>query len=236
MAIGTERRRVGVLTEAQVDQGLRRYMLRVYNYMGSGLALTGIVAYVVAHTGLFQVLYGSGIGFIVMFAPLGIVFFMGRRMEKMKVSTAQMLFWGFSILIGASLSYIFIIYTATSVVRVFFITAGMFGAMSLYGYTTKRSLARWGSFLMMGLIGVIIAMVVNWFLQSTMMHFIISVIGVIVFTGLTAYDTQRIKASYVESDGHAVMVKKSIMGALSLYLNFINMFVLLLHLFGGTRD
>jgi FtsH-binding integral membrane protein len=237
MATGSERRLFGsTLTQAQVDEGLRSYMLRVYNYMASGLALTGIVAYVVAHTGLYQALFSSGIGFIVIFAPLGIIFFMGAKIDKMKVSTAQTLFWVFSVLQGASLSYIFIAYTETSIVRVFFITAATFGAMSLYGYTTKRSLAKWGSFLFMGLIGVIIAMVVNIFMQSTVLHFVISVIGVLVFTGLTAYDTQRIKESYVESDGRSVMTKKAILGALTLYLNFINLFIMLLHLFGGARD
>ena len=150
-------------------------------------------------------------------------------------STAQTLFWAFSILMGASLSYIFLTYTATSIVRVFFITAATFGAMSLYGYTTKRSLARWGSFLFMGLIGVIIAMVVNIFMQSEFMQYVISVVGVLVFTGLTAYDTQRIKQTYVETDGQAVMTKKVIMGALNLYLNFINPFIMLLHLFGGRE-
>ena len=236
MATGSERRPFGTtLTQAQVDEGLRSYMLRVYNYMGSGLALTGIVAYVVAHTGLYQALFGSGIGFVVMFAPLGIVFFMGAKIRTMKPSTAQTLFWAFSILMGASLSYIFLTYTATSIVRVFFITAATFGAMSLYGYATKRSLARWGSFLFMGLIGVIIAMVVNIFMQSEFMQYVISVVGVLVFTGLTAYDTQRIKQTYVETDGQAVMTKKAIMGALNLYLNFINLFIMLLHLFGGRE-
>ena len=236
MAPRTQQTYAGNLTDAQIDQGLRSYMLKVYNYMTSGLALTGLVAYVVAHTGLFAAIYGSGLGFVVMLAPLGIVFFMGFKIEKMKASTAQALFWAFSVLMGVSLSYIFIVYTDTSIMRVFFITAAMFGAMSLYGYTTKRSLARWGSFLFMGLIGVIIAMVVNIFLQSSMMHFVISVIGVIVFTGLTAYDTQRIKAVYAESDGQSVMTKKAVMGALSLYLNFINLFIMLLHLFGGQRS
>ena len=237
MATGSERRAFSsTLTQTQVDEGLRSYMLRVYNYMGSGLALTGIVAYVVAHTSLYQALFGSGIGFIVMFAPLGIVFFMGSKINTMKPSTAQTLFWVFSILMGASLSYVFLTYTATSIVRVFFITAATFGAMSLYGYTTKRSLARWGSFLFMGLIGGLIAMVVNIFMQSSVMHFVISVVGVLVFTGLTAYDTQRIKQSYLESDGKSVMTKKAIMGAMSLYLNFINMFMMLLMLFGGSRE
>lgn len=236
MATGSERRPFGTtLTQTQVDEGLRSYMLRVYNYMGSSLALTGIVAYVVAHTGLYQALFSSGIGFVVMLAPLGIVFFMGAKIRTMKPKTAQTLFWAFSILMGASLSYVFLTYTATSIVRVFFITAATFGAMSLYGYTTKRSLARWGSFLFMGLIGVIIAIVVNIFMQSELMHFIISIAGVLVFTGLTAYDTQRIKQTYVETDGQAVMTKKAIMGALNLYLNFINLFMMLLYLFGG-RD
>ena len=237
MATGSQRRIFGSsLTQAQVDEGLRSYMLRVYNYMGSGLALTGIVAYIVAHTPLYQALFGSGIGFIIMFAPLGIVFFMGAKINTMKPRTVQTLFWVFSILMGASLSYVFLTYTATSIVRVFFITAATFGAMSLYGYTTKRSLARWGSFLFMGLIGVIIAMVVNIFLQSSLMHFVISVVGVLVFTGLTAYDTQRIKQAYIETDGQGMMTKKAIMGALSLYLNFINLFMMLLALFGGSRE
>jgi FtsH-binding integral membrane protein len=171
-----------------------------------------------------------------MLAPLGIVFFMGAKMKTMKPSTAQTLFWVFSILMGASLSYVFLTYTATSIVRVFFITAAMFGAMSLYGYTTKRSLARWGSFLFMGVIGIFMAMIVNIFMQSSVMHFVISIVGVLVFTGLTAYDTQRIKKSYVESDGQAMMTKKAIMGALGLYLNFILMFQFMLMLFGGGRD
>ena len=211
-------------------------MLRVYNYMASGLALTGIVAWVMADTGLYIALAQSGLGIVVMFVPLGLVFFMGAKMETMKVRTAQTLFWAFSALMGVSLSYIFLRYTGADIMRVFFITAGMFGAMSLYGYTTKRSLARWRSFLVMGVVGIIIAMVVNWFIGSSMMNLIISVVGVLVFTGLTAYDTQRIKQMYAETDGQAVMLKKSIMGALSLYLNFINMFIFMLHLFGGSRE
>lgn len=242
MAVGTRSRRVGgeVLTDAQVDQGLRSYMLRVYNYMASGLALTAITAYVVAHTGLYDVLMGSGLGFVVMLAPLGIVFFMSFKIQTMKHTTAQRLFWTFSVLMGASLSYVFMAYTDTSIVRVFFITMAMFGAMSLFGYTTKRSLAGWRSFLLMGLVGLIVAMVVNVILgfsgvDTGPMHYVISVIGVLLFAGLTAYDTQRIKQAYRESDGQAVMVKKSVMGALSLYLNFINMFMFLMHLFGARE-
>jgi len=237
MATRAQRRpQSGTLTEGQIDQGLRSYMLRVYNYMASGLALTGIVAWVMADTGLYIALAQSGLGIIVMFVPLGLVFFMGAKMETMKVRTAQTLFWVFSALMGVSLSYIFLRYTGADIMRVFFVTAGTFGAMSLYGYTTKRSLARWGSFLFMGLLGIIIASVVNIFIGSSMMQWIISVAGVLIFTGLTAYDTQRIKQMYAETDGQAVMLKKSIMGALSLYLNFINLFVMMLHLFGGSRE
>ena len=236
MAIELRAPRSGTMTQAQIDQGLRSYMLRVFNYMASGLALTGIVAYVVAHTGLYEALIRSGAGFIVMLAPLAIVFFMSFKLQTMRTSTAQMLFWAFSALMGASLSYIFIRYTDASIARVFFITAGTFAAASLFGYTTRRSLARIGSFLMMGLFGLIIAMLVNVFMHSSPLEFVISAVGVIVFTGLTAYDTQRIKEVYVESDGQDVMVKKSILGALSLYLNFINLFMMLMNLMGGQRS
>ena len=237
MATGSERRPFGTtLTQTQVDEGLRRYMLRVYNYMGSGLALTGIVAYVVAHTGLFEILFSTGIGYVIIFSPFVLFLFMGVKIRTMKPRTAQTLFWVLSILMGASLSYVFLAYTSTSIVRVFFITAAMFGATSLYGYTTKRSLARWGSFLFMGLIGAIVAIVVNWFMQSPLLQFVISVGVVLLFTGLTAYDTQRIKKDYVASDGQAVMTKKAIYGALKLYWNFIIMFQYMLMLFGGGRE
>ena len=238
MAIELRTRPASTLSQAQTDQGLRSYMLRVYNYMASGLALTGIVAYVVAHTGLYESLMTSGAGFIVMLAPLGIVFFMSIKLQSMKASTAQALFWVFSALMGASLAYVFMRYTDASVARVFFITAGTFGAASLFGYTTKRDLTKMGSFLMMGLFGIIIAMLVNTFLGSSLLEFVISAIGVIVFTGLTAFDTQRIKETYAESDGKEATLKKSIFGAVSLYLNFINLFVMLLHLtgMGGSRQ
>ena len=212
MVIKTDRRAYsGTMTESQIDLGLRSYMLRVYNYMASGLALTGIVAWVMADTGLAEALMRSGIGFIVMLAPLGIVFFMGIKIQNMKASTAQTLFWVFSILMGASLSYIFLVYTGADIMRVFFITCGLFGAMSLYGYTTKRSLAKWGSFLFMGLIGVVIASIVNAIWYDGVMSLVISVVGVIVFTGLTAYDTQRIKQTYAETDGQALMLKNCLL-------------------------
>jgi FtsH-binding integral membrane protein len=236
MAIELRTPRAGTLTQVQIDQGLRSYMLRVYNYMASGLALTGIVAYVIAHTGLYEALMTSGAGFIVMLAPLGIIFFMSLKLQTMKASTAQILFWVFSALMGASLSYIFIRYTDASVARVFFITAGTFAAASLYGYVTKRDLTKMGSFLFMGLIGLIIAMLVNVFLGSSVLEFVISAIGVIVFTGLTAFDTQRIKETYTETDGQEVTLKRSIFGALSLYLNFINLFMMMLSLVGGQRQ
>ena len=172
---------------------------------------------------------------VVMLAPLGMVFFLSARIEKMSFTTAQTTFWIFAALMGASLASIFVIYTQTSIVRVFMITAVTFGAMSLWGYTTKRDLSGMGSFLMMGLIGIIVASLVNLFIQSSMMHWVISVIGVLVFTGLTAYDTQKIKEMYLASDGQVVMGKKAIMGALKLYLDFINLFIMLLHLFGNRE-
>jgi hypothetical protein len=171
-----------------------------------------------------------------MLAPLGFVFFLGAKIRTMSVGAAQLTFWLFAATMGLSLASIFLVFTGESIARVFFITAGTFGAMSLYGYTTKRDLSAWGSFLFMGLIGIIIAMLVNLFIASSALHFAISVIGVLVFTGLTAYDTQRIKEMYYELDGSDVVARKAIMGALSLYLDFINMFVMLLHLFGAARE
>jgi uncharacterized protein len=222
---------------AEIDVGLREYMLKVYNYMASGLALTGIIAYSVAQSETaMQIIFGPGLlRWVVMLAPLGFVFFLSARIQKVKASTAQALFWVFAGLMGLSLSFIFIAYTGVSVTRVFFITAGTFAAMSLYGYTTKRDLTGMGSFLIMGVFGIIIAMVVNMFLQSAAMHFVISVLGVLIFVGLTAYDTQKIKNVYLESDSAEVMAKKTIMGALTLYLDFINLFMFLLQLFGDRR-
>ncbi len=221
---------------AEIDVGLRRYMLQVYNYMASGLALTGIVAYVVANTpALFNAIYGTPLMWVVFLAPLGFIFFLSAKMQTMSFATAQTVFWLFAGVMGLSLASIFVVYTQTSIARVFFITAGMFGAMSLYGYTTKKDLSGWGSLLFMGLFGIIIAMVVNIFLPSSALQFAISVIGVIVFTGLTAYDTQKIKEIYLVSDSEAVQGKKAIMGAVRLYLDFINLFIMLMHLLGSRR-
>ena len=232
-----------------IDQGLRAYMLKVYNYMASGVFLTGIISLFLfklsvvmspdgAITGLTSIgnaLYNSALMWIVMLAPLGVVFYMSFGIRKMSAAKAQMTFWIFAALMGASLSSIFLVYTGTSITRVFFITAGTFGAMSIYGYTTKRDLTRLGSFLMMGLIGIIIASIVNMFMQSTMMHYVISVLGVLIFVGLTAYDTQKIKNMYLVSDSGEIMGKKAVMGALTLYLDFINLFIMLLRLFGQRR-
>ena len=239
MAIGPQNRVFATRTVDQVaiDQGLRSYMLRVYNYMASGLALTGIVAAFTASTPeLFQAIFGTPLKWVVMLAPIGFVFLFAARIHRMKASTAQTLFWVFAGLMGLSLSTIFMVYTGASIARVFFITAGTFAAMSLYGYTTKRDLTKIGSCLFMGLIGVVIASIVNLFLASSALQFAISVIGVLVFVGLTAYDTQRIRNTYLESDDSETMSKKAIFGALTLYLDFINLFVMLLQLFGARRD
>jgi uncharacterized protein len=238
MAIGPEPRvaqaQIGV---ERIDEGLRSYLLQVYNYMGLGLAITGVVAFLVAATpALYEPIFTTPLKWVVMLAPLGFVFFLGAKIQTMSVSAAQLTFWAFAAVMGLSMASIFLVFTGASIARVFFITAAMFGAMSLYGYTTKRDLSGWGSFLFMGLIGIIIAALVNIFLASAALQFAVSVIGVLVFTGLTAYDTQRIKEMYYELDAADVATRTAIMGALSLYLNFINMFMMLLHLFGTTRE
>jgi uncharacterized protein len=230
---------------AEIDEGLRAYMLKVYNYMAIGLAVTGVVAFMAANaaigpngqlTEFGQAIYLSPLRWVIMLAPLGAVLFLSFRIDRLSVAAAQAVFWGFSAVMGLSLSSIFLIYTGQSITQVFFVTAAAFGSLSLYGYTTKRSLSGMGSFLIMGLFGVIIAMIVNMFMQSSALQFAISVIGVLVFAGLTAYDTQRIKEMYFAGDDAAVMGRKAIMGALALYLDFINMFIMLLQLFGQSRE
>ena len=219
---------------AEIDEGLRAYMLRVYNYMASALALTGIVAMAVSTSPtLMQAIFGTGLHWIVMLAPIGLVLFLSFRIHKMSFGAAQTTFWIYAALMG--LSSIFLVYTGESIARTFFITAGTFAAMSLYGYTTKKDLSGWGSFLFMGLIGIIIASVVNIFLASSMLQFVISAAGVLIFTGLTAYDTQRIKESYHAHDDQATAGKKAIFGALQLYLDFVNLFVMLLQFFGNRE-
>jgi uncharacterized protein len=236
MAFGPDPRVAqGHVAIEQIDEGLRSFMLQVYNYMGLGLAMTGVVAYLTASSGLYLALAQTPLVYVVMLAPLGFVFFLSFRIQKMSASAAQLTFWTFAAVMGLSFASIFLVFTGASIARVFFITAAMFGAMSLYGYTTKRDLSGWGSFLFMGLIGVIIAMVVNLFMASAALQFAISVIGVLVFTGLTAWDTQRLKVMYYEIASADAATKMAIMGALSLYLNFINMFMMLLHLFGNRE-
>ncbi len=222
--------------DASIDMGLRKYMLGVYNYMALGVAITGLMAFVIStQPAIMQAIFGTGLMWVVMLAPLAFILVLNFGIHKLSASATQLMFWAFASVMGLSLSTIFITYTDASIARVFFITAGAFAGLSLYGYTTKRDLTGFGSFLIMGLIGLVIAMIVNMFLASSALDFAISVIGVLIFAGLTAYDTQRIKSMYYEGDGAEVMTKKSVMGALSLYLDFINMFLMLLHLFGNRE-
>jgi uncharacterized protein len=238
-------------TTAVFDAGLRAYMLRVYNWMASGLLVTGVIAYAIANTSLIDAFYPlvqTPFGFahhptvlamIAMFAPLAFVLVLSVGVNKLSTSAVQALFWVFCAAMGASLVNIFLIYTSESIVRVFFITSATFAATSLYGYTTKSDLSRMGSFLMMGLFGIIIASLANMFFQSSALQFAVSIIGVVVFTGLTAYDTQRIKSSYMQfayAEGTEGAAKRSVYDALSLYLNFINLFMLLLQLLGNRNN
>ncbi|MET3889883.1 FtsH-binding integral membrane protein [Bosea sp. OAE506] len=236
----------------EMDQGLRSFMLGVYNNMSIGLAITGLAAIgismlaiagvsptgkVTALTPLGQALYLSPLKWVVMLAPLAFIFFFSFKAESMSSSSARAMFFAFAAVMGVSLSSIFVVYTGESITKVFFITAATFGALSLYGYTTKKSLSAMGSFLIMGLIGLVIASVVNIFLQSSALSFAVSAIGVLVFAGLTAWDTQRLKEMYLYSDMDAESAAKlSVNGALSLYLNFINMFQMLLSLFGSKQE
>lgn len=242
-------------TDADIDQGLRSYMLSVYNYMAIGLALTGLAAYALfslattadpslgvaqVKAGLYLTQFGvaiwtSPLKWVLVLAPLGLVFFLSFRVHKMSVPAAQATFWIYAALVGASISTVLLVYTSESVVRTFFITAAAFGSLSLYGYTTKRDLSGMGSFLIMGLFGIVIAMIVNIFLASSALQFAISALGVLIFAGLTAYDTQQIKEMYYSGDDSAAQGRKAIMGALRLYLDFINMFMFLLQ-FLGNRE
>jgi FtsH-binding integral membrane protein len=246
---------VGRADARVIDQGLRSYMLSVYNYMALGLAFTGVAAlgaFMLAVTdnpadaagrirdGVMLTSFGyalfvSPLKWVVIFAPLGMVFFLSARMNSMSLGAAQISFWVFAALMGLSLSSLFLVYAHESIARVFFITAAAFGALSLYGYTTRRDLSAMGSFLIMGLFGIIIASLVNIFIGSTALQFVVSCVGVLVFSGLTAWDTQRIKEMYDYNDDGTLTGRKAIMGALSLYLNFINLFTMLLSLFGNRN-
>ncbi|MDP9421902.1 MAG: Bax inhibitor-1/YccA family protein [Pseudomonadota bacterium] len=219
------------------DAGLRSYMLKVYNYMASGVLLTGIVAMLFANSGMAAQVFGGGglLPWVIIFSPLAIVFAMSFGQNRMQTSTLQLLFWSFATLMGLSLSTVFLVYTGVSIAQTFFAVSAAFLGLSLWGYTTKKDLSGFGTFLIMGVVGLLVAMIINIFLQSTAMHFAISTIGVLLFAGLTAYDTQRIKSMYAHVAGTDMMGKVVIMGALSLYLDFINMFQFLLS-FMGNRE
>ena len=234
---------------ATIDAGLRAYMIRVYNYMAIGVALTGVVAWmtfsaavvqgpagnITGLTSFGQTLFGSPLMWVLVLAPLALVFFISFRIQHLQAGTARALFFVYAALVGISLATIFMVYTHASITRVFFISAASFGALSLYGYTTQRSLSAMGSFLTMGLFGLMIAMIVNIFLKSSGLDFLISAAGVLIFAGLTAYDTQNIKEMYDSSDDANSSGRKSVMGALTLYLDFINLFMMLLRLLGDRR-
>jgi FtsH-binding integral membrane protein len=220
-----------------VDAGLRSYMLSVYNYMSSGVLLTGIVALLFATSGMAQVVFQNGAArIILMLAPLAIVFAMSFGQNRFSTGALQAMFWGFAVLMGLSLSTIFLVYSGTSIAGAFFATAAGFAGLSLYGYTTKRNLSAMGAFLIVGLIGLIVASLINLFTQSSTLNLIISIVGVLIFAGLTAYDTQRTKELYYQVAGSDFVGKAVIMSALSLYLDFINMFMFILRLFGAQRD
>ena len=238
MALGWENRmQARSYDQAAIDAGLRQYMLSIYNYMTIGLVITGVVAFMVSSSpAAMQAIFGSPLKWVVMLAPLGFVFLFSARIHAMTPATAQLVFWAFAATMGLSMASIFLVFTGTSIARVFFITAATFGATSLYGYTTKTDLTKMGSFLFMGLIGIVLASLVNLFIGSSALQFAISVIGVIVFTGLTAFDTQRLKEAYAEAYDRDTLGRIAIMGALQLYLDFINLFTMLLQLLGQRND
>ena len=227
------------ITSANIDAGLRAHMNKVYALMSIGLFLTGGVAYIVGNNETLVMSLFTGMSrWVVMFAPLVVVFAMGSMINRLRASTAQLIFYAFSALMGLSISYIFMIYTSVSIAQTFLVTSIAFAGLSLYGYTTKRNISGMGSFLIMGVIGLIVASIVNIWMQSPALMYAISVIGVLIFAGLTAYDTQKIKNTYIQmaQNGQNEWIEKSaIMGALSLYLDFLNMFMFLLHLFGNRN-
>ena len=225
----------GTAPSTAIDTGLRAFMLRVYNYMAGGLALTGAVAYFGATSGFYASIAGSPLFWVVLLAPLALVFFLSFRIDRMRLATAQISFWIYATLVGLSLSGIFLVYTGESIARVFFIAAASFAGTSLYGYSTRADLSRFGSFLFMGLFGIVIAGLVNTFLASSGLQLAISVVGVFLFVGLTAFDTQRLKAIYVAGEDEAMAGKKAIIGALALYLDFLNLFLMLMQLLGNRR-
>ncbi len=227
---------LGVRAERTIDQGLRSHMVKVYNYMAAGLGITGLVAYLVStNAAIMHAINDTPLKFVIFFAPLAFVLVFGFGLRRMSVQALQTTFWVLAATMGLSLSSLFLVYTGESITRTFFITAATFGAMSLWGYTTRRDLTGMGSFLMMGVWGLIIAMFVSVFINTTGLQLAISVIGVLIFTGLTAYDTQKIKSLYSESWGVEANSKLAIMGAVSLYFDFVNLFLFMLRFTGGGR-
>lgn len=232
-------------TKTNVDEGLRQYFIKVYNYMSGGLLLTALSAYITANTGLINLFFAtnaagqvsgmSGFGWLATLSPFIMIFAFGWVLARGTASQVQGVFWGFSAIMGFALAPILLVYTGASVTRIFLVTSAMFGAMSLYGYTTKKDLTAMGSFMIMGVWGIIIASIVNIFLKSPGLYYAISFIAVVAFTALTAYDTQRIRSIYYQGDSTDVMTKKAVSGALSLYMDFINIFIALLNLFGDRR-
>ncbi|MEN8721438.1 MAG: Bax inhibitor-1/YccA family protein [Alphaproteobacteria bacterium] len=221
----------------EMDEGLRAYMLSVYNYMTIGLALTGLFAFGVSRSPeLMNLIYTTPLQWVLIFGTLGMVFFFAAKVHTLKPATAQAIFWAYAALNGVTLSAIFVIYTGESLTQVFLISAAMFGSLSLFGYTTKRDLSGMGKFLFMGLIGLVVASIANLFIGSSVLQFAVSVIGVLVFAGLTVYDTQKIKSEYWYHANAEDAQRGAIRGALHLYLDFINLFLMMLRLFGTTRD
>lgn len=234
---GNETSRVNSTVASSYNEGLRAYMLNIYNYMAAALCVTGVIAYATANTpALLNVIYGTPLMYVIMFAPIGVVIYLNARINKLSVNSMRTWYFAFAGIMGLSLSSIFIVYTGASIAKTFFITATVFGSMSLYGYTTKKDLTSMGNFLIMGMWGVFIAMIVNWFLKSQALDFAISILGVLIFTGLTAYDSQKLKRAYYSvSENAELMAKVSIMGALNLYLDFINLMLFLLRFLGDRR-
>lgn len=227
---------VAGLQRAGFDAGLRAHMQRIFNYMGIGLAVTGLVAWVVANTALAGIIYGTPLRWVAILSPLAFMFFLNFKAESLSASTLRTLFFVFCGVMGLSMGALFLVFTGASIARAFFITAATFGAMSVWGYTTKRDLTSMGAFLLMGVLGLVIAGIVNLFMQSAMLQWITSVLGVAIFTGLTAFDVQRIKQTFSEGWGTEANEKLAVWGAMSLYMNFINAFQFLLQLTGIRRE
>jgi FtsH-binding integral membrane protein len=223
------------MPSSALDAGLQRYMLRVYNYMGAGLAVTGLIAWFAAASGLYANIVQTPLFWVIIFAPLALVMLLSFRIQKMSFYGAQITFWAYAALVGLSLAGIFLVYTRASIAETFFVAAVMFLGMSLYGYTTGRDLTGVGHFLFMGLIGIVAASLVNFFLASSELQIVISIVGIVVFVGLTAWDTQRIRELYLSDDDDMIAGKKAIMGALALYLDFLNLFLMLLQITGRRR-